>query len=42
MDNYNHPDSYNTGDLEKPTITYEEYIKEVEKNGSSNQSTDNA
>lgn len=39
-----HPDSFNTGDIKNPTITYEEYIKnkEDEENGAINQSSDNA
>ena len=39
-----HPDSFNTGDIENPTITYEEYMKkkEDEENGAINQSSDNA
>lgn len=42
MEKVDHPDSYNIGDPDNPTITYEEYMKEVEKNGTSNQSTDSA
>lgn len=42
MEKIDHPDSYNIGDPDIPTITYEEYMKEVEKNGTSNQSTDSA
>ena len=42
--NFSHPDSYNTGDPDNPVISYEEYvnIKEVEENGTINQSSDNA
>lgn len=41
--NMSHPDSYNTGDLENPIISYEEYINDKEDgNNAINQSTNNA
>ena len=44
MNDKSHPDSYNTGDINNPIISYEEYInqKEDEENGAINQSSDNA
>ena len=36
-----HPDSYNTGDFERPVITYEEYINKEDSNNAINQSSDN-
>ncbi len=45
MENNNgHPTSYNTGNPDKPVVSYEEYkgIKEDEENGTINQSSDNA
>lgn len=36
-----HPDSYNTGDFERPVITYEEYIKKEDSKNAINQSSDN-
>ena len=44
MNIVSHPDSFNTGDIENPIISYEEYInqKEDEENGTINQSSDNA
>ena len=44
MNEKQHPDSYNTGNPDKPVISYEEYkgIKEDEENGTINQSSDNA
>lgn len=38
---YIHPDSYNTGDFEKPVITYEEYINKEDSKNAINQSSDN-
>ena len=41
--NMSHPDSYNTGNPDNPTISYEEYIKNKEDgNNAINQSTNNA
>lgn len=38
-----HPDSYTTGDIENPTISYEEYMNNKEDgNNAINQSTNNA
>lgn len=38
-----HPDSYNTGDINKPVISYEEYINDKEDgNNADNQPSDNA
>lgn len=36
-----HPDSYNTGDFERPVITYEEYINKEDSKNAINQSSDN-
>lgn len=38
---YTHPDSYNTGNFERPVITYEEYINKEDSKNAINQSSDN-
>ena len=43
MEKVSHPDSYNTGDPNKPVISYEEYmkIKEDKEDGTVDKSSDN-
>lgn len=42
MEEYNHPDTYNTGDRFNPVIPYEEYINNKEDNDADHQLTDNS
>lgn len=41
MTTASHPDSYNTGNADKPTISYEEYMREKEKENADKKSSDN-